>query len=102
MQISPYQRLAKLLERQASKSTGDPADNSTTPSNTMDCLIILDRRIDMITPLMTQLTYEGLIDEKYNIKNCKRIGSFRVTCPQFFTCSSGGTPCCAVHGYRSR
>jgi len=32
-------------------------------------LIILDRRIDMITPILTQLTYEGLIDELIGISS---------------------------------
>jgi hypothetical protein len=36
----------------------------------VDSLIILDRRVDMITPFLTQLTYEGLIDELIGIKNC--------------------------------
>jgi hypothetical protein len=31
---------------------------------------VLDRRVDMISPLLTQLTYEGLIDELVGIKNC--------------------------------
>ncbi|TFK56782.1 Sec1-like protein [Heliocybe sulcata] len=35
----------------------------------IDSLIILDRRVDMVTPLLTQLTYEGLIDEMIGIKN---------------------------------
>ena len=35
-------------------------------------LILIDRNVDLMTPLSTQLTYEGLIDEIYNIKNCKR------------------------------
>ncbi|KTW30756.1 hypothetical protein T552_00468 [Pneumocystis carinii B80] len=35
----------------------------------IDSLIIVDRELDFITPLMTQLTYEGLIDEIYGIKN---------------------------------
>ncbi|KIK14296.1 hypothetical protein PISMIDRAFT_642810 [Pisolithus microcarpus 441] len=39
---------------------------SPTP---IDSLIILDRRGGMITPLLTQLTYEGLIDEVITIKN---------------------------------
>jgi hypothetical protein len=34
-------------------------------------LIILDRGVDIITPLLTQLTYEGLIDELIGIKNCE-------------------------------
>ncbi|CCJ29484.1 unnamed protein product [Pneumocystis jirovecii] len=35
----------------------------------IDSLIIIDRELDLITPLMTQLTYEGLIDEIYGIKS---------------------------------
>ncbi|KAF5332764.1 hypothetical protein D9611_005090 [Ephemerocybe angulata] len=35
----------------------------------IDSLIVLDRRVDMITPLLTQLTYEGLLDELIGIKN---------------------------------
>lgn len=35
----------------------------------IDRLLIIDRSIDLITPLATQLTYEGLIDEIFNINN---------------------------------
>lgn len=35
----------------------------------IDRLIIIDRTVDLLSPLVTQLTYEGLIDEVYNIKN---------------------------------
>jgi vacuolar protein sorting-associated protein 33A len=35
----------------------------------IDALIIIDRRVDMITPLLTQLTYEGLMDEVLTIRN---------------------------------
>ena len=38
-------------------------------SQLIDSLIIIDREVDFITPLLTQLTYEGLIDEKFGIKN---------------------------------
>ena len=37
----------------------------------MDSLIILDRSVDWVTPMCTQLTYEGMIDEFIGIKNCK-------------------------------
>ena len=40
-------------------------------SDVFDSLIIIDRRVDMITPLLTQLTYEGLIDEVIRIRHCK-------------------------------
>ncbi|UYV77673.1 VPS33A, partial [Cordylochernes scorpioides] len=32
-------------------------------------LILLDRTVDLMTPLVTQLTYEGLLDEIYGIDN---------------------------------
>eukprot|EP01133_Synstelium_polycarpum_P004080 gene4080-4752_t len=35
----------------------------------IDSLILIDRDVDLFTPLCTQLTYEGLIDEFFNIKN---------------------------------
>lgn len=34
-----------------------------------DTLLLLDRNVDLLTPLATQLTYEGLIDEVYGITN---------------------------------
>lgn len=34
-----------------------------------DTLLLLDRNVDLLTPLATQLTYEGLIDEIYSITN---------------------------------
>ncbi|KAF9969867.1 hypothetical protein BGZ73_007605 [Actinomortierella ambigua] len=35
----------------------------------IDSLIIIDRSVDLVTPLCTQLTYEGLIDEVMHIKH---------------------------------
>jgi vacuolar protein sorting-associated protein 33A len=35
----------------------------------VDTLILLDRTVDLVTPLCTQLTYEGLIDEVLGISN---------------------------------
>ncbi|BES98201.1 Vacuolar protein sorting-associated protein [Nesidiocoris tenuis] len=35
----------------------------------IDHLVLIDRSVDLLTPLVTQLTYEGLIDEIYEIKN---------------------------------
>jgi len=35
----------------------------------IDAIILLDRSVDLLTPLSTQLTYEGLIDEIYGIKH---------------------------------
>ncbi|KAF8167419.1 Sec1-like protein [Crassisporium funariophilum] len=64
------QRLATLLTRQTPKaSNGLTSDSLLSSSSKLDSLIILDRRVDMITPLLTQLTYEGLVDELIGIKN---------------------------------
>lgn len=35
----------------------------------IDTLILFDRQADLVSPLFTQLTYEGLIDELFGIKN---------------------------------
>ena len=34
----------------------------------IDTLVLIDRSVDLISPLPTQLTYEGLIDEMFGIK----------------------------------
>ncbi|KAG5652575.1 hypothetical protein H0H81_004535 [Sphagnurus paluster] len=63
-------RLAALLVRETPKSSSSSIpDTLMAPSERIDSLIVLDRRVDMITPLLTQLTYEGLIDELIGIKN---------------------------------
>jgi hypothetical protein len=35
----------------------------------IDTLVILDRAVDLVTPLLTPLTYEGVIDEFIGIHN---------------------------------
>ncbi|KYQ89536.1 Sec1-like family protein [Tieghemostelium lacteum] len=44
-------------------------DNSISPSSEIDSLILIDREVDLITPLCTPLVYEGLINEYFPIKN---------------------------------
>jgi len=63
------QKLAKLLVRLNAQQPPSPGSVSGI-SDKFDSLIIIDRRVDMITPMLTQLTYEGLIDEFLSIKNC--------------------------------
>ena len=65
-------RLMELLLRMRSEAAAD--DTNTTrlgmmPSASIDSLIIIDRGVDLATPLFTQLTYEGLIDEEFGIKD---------------------------------
>jgi hypothetical protein len=75
--LMDIQRLATLLTRQTPKAA-NVSSSYPLLSSKIDSLIVLDRRVDMITPLLTQLTYEGLVDELIGIKNCKffRGGSF--------------------------
>lgn len=42
---------------------------TTNPSTSVESLIIIDRDVDPATVLLTQLTYEGLIDEVFGIKH---------------------------------
>ncbi|KAF2442171.1 Sec1-like protein [Karstenula rhodostoma CBS 690.94] len=67
-------RLADLLIRMRTEVTAGESSNSASPSflglapsSTVDSLIVIDRAVDFPTVLLTQLTYEGLIDEVFNI-----------------------------------
>lgn len=68
-------RVAELLLRMRSElAAGEglvmngPSSLGSTPSSIIEALVIIDREIDMVTPLLTQLTYEGLIDEMTGIQ----------------------------------
>ncbi|KAI1618505.1 lysine-specific histone demethylase 1 [Exophiala viscosa] len=64
-------RLANLLLRGRKELDADEAATqyTNTPSTSIEQLIILDRDVDFATPLLTQLTYEGLIEELIGIKH---------------------------------
>jgi hypothetical protein len=67
-------RLADLLARMrqeavAGEAGGEGSKSGLSPSNTIESLIIIDREVDYATPLLTQLTYEGLIDEAIGIQH---------------------------------
>ncbi|KAI5927678.1 Sec1-like protein [Camillea tinctor] len=67
-------RVAELLTRMrqellAGESTTENTKDGLTPSNTIESVIVIDREVDFVTPLLTQLTYEGLIDELWGIQN---------------------------------
>lgn len=65
------QRLCALLMRQRREYLASDPTNPTLqhPSQSIDSLIIIDRNVDLATPLCTQLTYEGLIDEVIGISS---------------------------------
>lgn len=59
----------ELLER-LNKEEEDNKTVSTSPV-VIEHLLLLDRSVDLLSPLVTQLTYEGLIDEIFGIKYSK-------------------------------
>ncbi|KAJ8969116.1 hypothetical protein NQ317_003994 [Molorchus minor] len=44
-------------------------ESTTNQQSCIDQILLIDRTVDIITPLATQLTYEGLIDEIFGINN---------------------------------
>lgn len=60
-----------LVRMRAEHDATDHSPFALAPSTVLGELIVIDRDVDMVTPLMTQLTYEGLIDETIGIKHCK-------------------------------
>ena len=64
-----FQQVVDMMLRMRREMAGTEAQ--ITPQ--IDNLLIIDRTVDPITPLLSQLTYEGLIDEVYGISNSKFI-----------------------------
>ncbi|KAJ5899623.1 Sec1-like protein [Penicillium taxi] len=62
-------RMRKELDAEESSGLADPSARGLLPSADTESLIIIDRDVDFATPMLTQLTYGGLIDEYVGIKN---------------------------------
>ncbi|XP_067911139.1 vacuolar protein sorting-associated protein 33A isoform X2 [Heterodontus francisci] len=62
---SAFRLVANMMLRMKREFAG--SQNQILP--VFDKLLLLDRNVDLLTPLATQLTYEGLIDEIYGIQN---------------------------------
>ncbi|KAF3685893.1 Vacuolar protein-sorting-associated protein 33 -like protein [Capsicum annuum] len=59
-------RVADILNRMQSE---EPVNTSEMGVPEINTIILLDREVDMITPMCSQLTYEGLLDEFLGINN---------------------------------
>ncbi|XP_057427971.1 vacuolar protein-sorting-associated protein 33 homolog [Lotus japonicus] len=59
-------RVADILNRMQAEEPVNSSDMAVPEINTV---ILLDREVDMVTPLCSQLTYEGLLDEFLHINN---------------------------------
>lgn len=64
-----YSRQLFELMARMRRDIGVECDPAMSPL--IDTLMIIDRTVDLTTPVVTQLTYEGLIDEFYGIKHSK-------------------------------
>ncbi|XP_020261402.1 vacuolar protein-sorting-associated protein 33 homolog [Asparagus officinalis] len=59
-------KVAGILNRMQVEESVIPSDVGISEINT---LILIDREVDMVTPMCFQLTYEGLLDEILQINN---------------------------------
>ncbi|KAI5288100.1 hypothetical protein KEM54_005472, partial [Ascosphaera aggregata] len=62
-------RMRKEVDAEETSGLSDVSRRGLIVSPTIEALIVLDRSVDFATPLMSQLTYAGLIDELYEITN---------------------------------
>ncbi|XP_022139311.1 vacuolar protein-sorting-associated protein 33 homolog [Momordica charantia] len=49
--------------------TEEPVNSNDMVMPEINTLILLDREVDMVTPMCSQLTYEGLVDEFLHVNN---------------------------------
>ncbi|KHJ30530.1 putative sec1 family protein [Erysiphe necator] len=62
--------LARMrLELIAGEDIAESTKLGLTPSTSIEGLIVIDREIDLATPLLSQLTYKGMVDEVFGIQN---------------------------------
>ena len=61
------QRMRKELEAEDSSGSTDGSGRPLMISSNVESLVVIDRDVDFATVLLTQLTYEGLIDEFFGI-----------------------------------
>jgi len=61
--------LAKHVTDIILRKRREMSDVETQITPLIDNLVLIDRNVDFVTPLLTELTYEGLIDNNFNIEN---------------------------------
>ncbi|KAJ7970493.1 Vacuolar protein-sorting-associated protein 33-like protein [Quillaja saponaria] len=59
-------RIADILDRMQAE---EPVNSPDMVVPEISTLILLDREVDMVTPMCSQLTYEGLLDELLRVNN---------------------------------
>jgi vacuolar protein sorting-associated protein 33A len=90
-------RLMELLFRMRSEAAAEESSVVTSklgmmPSASIESLIIIDREIDFATLLLTPLTYEGLIDELFGIRDNQSEIDSSIVGPQPGAATSSKSP----------
>ena len=67
------QRVADMIVRMRKETSG--LDDQM--KSQIRRLILIDRTVDLVTPVLSQLTYEGLIDEHIGLKCSKYLLSIK-------------------------
>ncbi|GAA5858455.1 hypothetical protein JCM8547_007314 [Rhodosporidiobolus lusitaniae] len=62
-------RLVDVLKQLRQEQPSSAPSATPLASGTIDSMIVIDRQVDLVSPLCTQLTYEGLVDEVVGIRN---------------------------------
>ncbi|EDN08117.1 vacuolar sorting-associated protein [Histoplasma capsulatum] len=81
-------RMRKELDVEETSGLNDGSGRGLMVSSTIESLIVIDRDVDFATPLLTQLTYEGLVDEFFEIANNQTEVDSMVIGPSALTPSS--------------
>jgi len=84
-------RVQKIMSRMR-KELGAAAPAPGGIDGGIDTLILLDRSVDMVTPMCTQVTYEGLLDEILGLN----YGQIRTTIDQSIGVGGGGAGAAAL------
>jgi vacuolar protein sorting-associated protein 33A len=62
-------KAAELVKDMLLRMRREMGGDEPTVLPEIDSLVLIDRQVDMATPMPTQLTYEGLVDEVFGIHN---------------------------------
>ena len=84
------QKIAEMLTKLRQENFMLGEEQPVIPE--IDQLFIIDREVDFVSPLCTQLTYEGLIDELFGIKNSLVNVEMEVTGEEAKKVASGEEP----------
>jgi hypothetical protein len=69
--LERWYRTCKLIIRSRLEYLSNSAGLSVDQKDSeFDSIMLIDRSVDFFTPLRSQLTYEGLLDELYSINSC--------------------------------